>query len=370
MAIYYNTVNTLIDTFRNHPKRTILIICVIALISISATFSSAFNSEMGKKEASDGELIRNKASNSQLGKIGTDNQRPVIIDNDAHITYLGEPVKVIDPGEEKQRAIQLLKAYLGVSTFDIYNFYWFSSIKKGEKNLLFVVYEERDIMMSDIFSSENQKSVIRLYHDTCPGLFCAKDIKVGYYGNKAYMFIYNIGGSASYLNGHLYFLDDIENLTNCYTIENIFSGSVGPLGDKILISSNYKTYIFIQENEQIELQEYVRNIKYPDFGINVHILQISEVNNTMGIRFDNGQKVLLNNLEPYRLENTLGIDDEIIVTSNFGDYRIFINSLDNKLEFQRGVFLKIIVKDKGQSKISILSPAYGDFSYEIILNIE
>ncbi len=91
----FNTLKKILESFQKHPKRTILILCIMVLVTISTMFFSGFFSELGKKTASDRGAKSQEAPRTQIGQIKTGDQSPVIVGDKATITY-GVSQAVVD----------------------------------------------------------------------------------------------------------------------------------------------------------------------------------------------------------------------------------------------------------------------------------
>ena len=70
----FNTFDKIFDSFRKHPKRTILILCIMALVALSAIFLKSYFDELGKKAELDSEAEKNTATGIQIGEIKTGDQ--------------------------------------------------------------------------------------------------------------------------------------------------------------------------------------------------------------------------------------------------------------------------------------------------------
>ena len=65
----FNTIDKIIDSFRKHPIRTLLIVFVMAIIALSAMFLNSYLSEMGKGAASNTEAEIKKHDKSASDSI-------------------------------------------------------------------------------------------------------------------------------------------------------------------------------------------------------------------------------------------------------------------------------------------------------------
>ena len=74
----FNTIDKIIDAFRKRPKRTILILCIMALIALSAVFLKSYFGELGKKVLSDSGAKEKAEPGIQIGEIETGDQSQVL----------------------------------------------------------------------------------------------------------------------------------------------------------------------------------------------------------------------------------------------------------------------------------------------------
>ena len=104
----FNTIDKIIDAFRKRPKRTILILCLMALIGLSAMFLSGYLSELGKKAPSDSGAEKKVSPGIQRGEIKTGDQGQVFVVSQVTISDVPQEVllRLLKNLEEKDVAIE------------------------------------------------------------------------------------------------------------------------------------------------------------------------------------------------------------------------------------------------------------------------
>jgi len=90
----FNTIDKILDSFQKHPKRTILILCLIVLIALSAVFLKSYIGQLGKNAASDSGEGKKASTGIQIGEIKTGDRSQVIVGNKVIIS--GVSPKVIE----------------------------------------------------------------------------------------------------------------------------------------------------------------------------------------------------------------------------------------------------------------------------------
>lgn len=83
----FNALNKIYDSIQKHPKRTMIILCIMALIFFSGVFLKTYIGELGKRAASDSKAEKKVVSEIQIGEIKTGYQSPIIVGDKATITY-------------------------------------------------------------------------------------------------------------------------------------------------------------------------------------------------------------------------------------------------------------------------------------------
>ena len=75
----FNTINKIIDSFQKRPRRTILIISLVAVFAIIGVVFGGYLSELGKKFATDNGTISKAEPSIQIGEVKTGDQSQVYV---------------------------------------------------------------------------------------------------------------------------------------------------------------------------------------------------------------------------------------------------------------------------------------------------
>jgi len=241
-------------------------------------------------------------------------------------------------------------------------------------DLLFVSYflesyfekphSRNQYVFSDLFLITDDY-VIRIYHDSSGQLSEFQHIAIGHYNGEKHLFIYSFKGNRGYLEGILYKLDILNQLTKVFTVDPGLSGSdVYSIQGNIVIESSGKIFIITYIKNSFYLKRYNKLIKYPYLGINKHILNITDCNSTNSyITFDNIEipdsylydiyDYFQNNKNiPEKYYNNISLNDEIIIISNKSITRLMI--YDSNLNFSKGIHITLIANKRGESGVGFI----------------
>lgn len=265
---------------------------------------------------------------------------------------------------EEDNIKAILKEYSGGSSFTVSDHHWFSSVKGGKKDFLFLAYDEGTEKISDLFHLEGE-TIVRKFHDSNP--YEHNKIKIGYYDDDAFVFIYTISGSGAFLSGNLYRFDEHKELRELSSIEGFYAGNVEVVDDKIVLSRGGQLFFFDLVNNNVELQPYTYHIKYPELGYNRHILRMSEKRGELVIEFDNNQ---IASFQPERFGRSLEIDapisvgDELVILTSNLSFKVLASM--THFTFNPGIFTRITALKAGSTTIHLK----GIHEINITLNIK
>jgi tetratricopeptide (TPR) repeat protein len=100
----FNKLDEIFDSFNKRPKRTILIICIMALLASFTVYLNSYFGELGKKAASDSGAEKKQTTGISIGEIKTGDQGSVIVGDQVTITYNGVSQAVVN---DLQRSLNL-----------------------------------------------------------------------------------------------------------------------------------------------------------------------------------------------------------------------------------------------------------------------